>query len=253
MAHVEHLAGRIGPRLATGAAFRRAASYVESELAAAGYDVTRQEFAVPGGDSWGVPVDPGRSLNVVGTPPDFDPGRAYRLVGAHLDTIAVAPGAEDNASGVSVLLELARVLDTEQVVLVAFGAEEPVGAGDLHHFGSKHYVAEMTRPERRNLDAMVSLDRVGVGDAVPLAGFTATTTWARDGLARVARRERIPVSLGVNTTSDHESFVVAGLPAARVGGADYDAYHSEADLPSVVRPAQLDRVGRLLSAWLRGR
>ena len=93
IAHVQHLAGRIGPRLATGAAFREAAAYVATELAAQGYDVTRQEFPVPGGDSWGVPVDAGRSLNVVGTPPGFDPGRPYRLVGAHLDTVAVAPGA----------------------------------------------------------------------------------------------------------------------------------------------------------------
>lgn len=253
VAHVQHLAGRIGPRLATGAAFRRAASYVESELAASGYDVSRQEFDVPGGDSWGVPVDAGRSQNVVGTPPGFDPSRPYRLVGAHLDTIAVAPGAEDNASGIGVLLELGRILEEDQVVLVAFGAEEPVGAGDLHHFGSKHYVAEMTGEERRNLRAMVSLDRVGVGAAVPLAGFTTAATGVRDDLAQVARRERIPTVLGVSTTSDHESFFVAGMPAGRVGGADYDEYHSEADRPPVVRSAQLDRVGRLVTAWLRGR
>jgi hypothetical protein len=145
MAHVRHLAGDLGPRLATGSVFREAASYVATELAAQGYDVTRQEFAVPGVDRHA---------------PGLDPGRPYRLVGAHLDTVAVAPGAEDNASGIAVLLELARVFPGEQVVLVAFGAEEPVGSGDLHHFGSKHYVAEMSAEERRNLRTMVSLDRV---------------------------------------------------------------------------------------------
>ncbi len=209
---------------------------------------------MPAGESWGVPVDAGRSLNVVATPAGFDPGRPYRIVGAHLDTVAVAPGAEDNASGVAVVLELARVLGgAEQVVLVAFGGEEPVGPGDLHHFGSKHYVAEMTDEERRNLRAMVSLDRVGVGGAVPLSAFSATATGIRDELARVARRQGIPTVVGLNTTSDHESFVVAGLPAARVGSTDYAEYHSADDLPSVVRPAQLERVGRLLSAWLRDR
>lgn len=253
MAHVRHLAGDLGPRLATGSTFRAAASYVATELAAQGYDVARQEFAVPAGESWGVPVDAGRSLNVVATPPGFDPGRPYRLVGAHLDTIAVAPGAEDNASGIAVLLELARVFPGEQVVMVAFGGEEPVGSGDLHHFGSKHYVAGMSAEERRNLRAMVSLDRVGIGDAVPLSAFAADDTAIRDELAKSADRLEIPVVAGLNTTSDHESFVVAGLPAARIGGTDYDEYHSESDVPALVQPRQLERVCLLLSEWLRSR
>ncbi len=110
MLTVRHLAGRIGPRLATGPAFREAADYVTARFVEHGYDVARSAFAVPAGDSWGVPVEAGRSANVVATPADFDPGSPYVLVGAHLDTVAVAPGAEDNASGVAVLLELARVL-----------------------------------------------------------------------------------------------------------------------------------------------
>ena len=58
--------------------------------------------------------------------------------------------------------------------------------------------------------------------------------------------------LAANTTSDHESFAVAGIPAARLGSTDYDEYHSEDDLPGVVDPAQLGRTGRVLMAWLRG-
>ena len=41
--------------------------------------------------------------------PGAGTGQAGRLVGAHLDTVPQAPGAEDNASGVAVLLELARL------------------------------------------------------------------------------------------------------------------------------------------------
>jgi len=134
--HVRLLAGRIGPRLATGPAFREAAAYVERRLALAGYDVSRQRFGVPAGDSWGVPVAAGTSLNLVATPPGFDPGSPHRVVGAHLDTVAVAPGAEDNASGVAVLLELARLASSVgtrlPAVLVAFGGEEPRGPGDDH-------------------------------------------------------------------------------------------------------------------------
>ena len=237
------------PRLATAPAYAAAADLLEPRLLRAGYAVRRQSFPVPAGDSWGVPVGSGRSFNVVAEPPGFDPGAPYVVVGAHLDTVAVAPGAEDNASGVSVVMELARVLaGAPQVVLVLFGGEEPRGPGDLHHFGSKRYVEGAGR-----VTAMLALDRVGVGDRVPLAAVSGSPTGTRDELAALARRLRIPTTVGTNDASDHESFADAGLPAARVGSTPYAAYHSAADVPSVVDRAQLARVGRLLTAWLRGR
>jgi hypothetical protein len=238
-----------GPRLATSPAYAAAAALLEPRLASAGYDVRRQRFPVPAGDSWGVPVEAGTSFNVVAEPPGFDPGSPHVVVGAHLDTVAVAPGAEDNASGVAVVTELARVLRGEpQVVLVLFGGEEPRGPGDLHHFGSKRYVEDAGR-----VTAMVSLDRVGVGDRVPLGAATGASTAVRDELAALARRLHVPTTVGTNDASDHESFADAGLPAARVGSTPYAAYHSAADVPSVVDRAQLARVGTLLTAWLRGR
>lgn len=238
-----------GPRLATAPAYAAAADVLRARLVRAGYDVHRQRFPVPAGDSWGVPVDGGTSQNVVAEPPGFDPGAPHVVVGAHLDTVAVAPGAEDNASGVAVVMELARVLaGTPQVVLVLFGGEEPRGPGDLHHFGSKRYVEGAG-----HVTAMLALDRVGVGDRVPLAAATGAPTGTRDELAAVARRLRIPTTVGTNDASDHESFADAGLPAARVGSTPYAAYHSAADVPSVVDRAQLARVGRLVTAWLRGR
>ena len=57
----------------------------------------------------------------------------------------------------------------------------------------------------------------------------------------------------MNQGSDHWSFEKAGLPAARVGGTPYAAYHSAADVPAVVQITQLNRVGRLMWAWLNGR
>lgn len=249
MRTVRHLAGEIGPRLATGPAFLAAVDWATPYFTKAGYDVRLQRFPVPGGDSWGVPVDAGRSVNVIAEPPGFDPGRPHVVVGAHLDTVAVAPGAEDNASGVAVVMELARVLAGEpRVVLVLFGGEEPVGPGDLHHFGSKRYAEAPGE-----VSAMVALDRVGVGGRVPLSAFSEDATGVRDELARLARRLEIPTTIGLNTTSDHESFAVQGIPAARVGSTPYAGYHSADDVPSVVQVEQLDRVGRLLSAWLRGR
>ncbi|MCW2796473.1 M28 family peptidase [Nocardioides sp.] len=261
MAHIRVLAGRIGPRLATGPAFREAARYVETQLRAQGYDVRRQPFPVPAGDSWGVPVDAGRSFNVVATPSGFDAGSPYRIVGAHLDTVAVAPGAEDNASGVAVLLELARLAATDgtqlPTVLIAFGAEEPRGTGDaLHHFGSMAYVREMSKTERASLRAMVAMDRVGVGALVPVCLGRGGNPRLRDELLALARRADVAASIcagGYNESSDHWSFEKGGFDAARVGGTSYAGYHSASDVPSVVNRRQLDRTGRLIWAWLRAR
>lgn len=258
LGHVRVLAGRIGPRLATGPAYREAAAYAAAHFAVHGYDMTRQRFAVPAGDSWGVPVSAGRSTNLVATPVGFDPGAPYLLVGAHLDTVAVAPGAEDNASGVAVLLELARLAAAQgtrlPAVLVAFGAEEPRGPGDdQHHFGSQHYVREMGPAARANLRAMVSLDRVGVGARVPVGLGGLSPTRVRDRLLALADELGIPATRTELRTSDHWSFEKAGFAVARIGSTPYPAYHSARDVPAVVEPAQLDRVGRLTSAWLRGR
>lgn len=252
MRTVHHLAGEIGPRLATGPAFREAADWVAAELGRLGYAVRRQSFPLPAGDSWGVAVRQGQSSNVIATPGDFDPAAPYVVIGAHLDTVAVAPGAEDNASGIAVLLEVARVLGGGgQAVLVAFGGEEPRGPGELHHFGSKRYVAALSPPEARHLRAMVALDRVGVGSAVPVSSVAGTPTALRDRLARLAEREGIPTVVETDAASDHESFADAGHLAARLGSTPYAGYHSAQDLPHFVEPAQLRRTGRLLLAWLR--
>lgn len=254
---VRLLAGRIGPRLATAPAFRRATRVVVRRFEHLGYDVEVQTFPVPAGDSWGVPAGAGRSANVVAAPEGFDPRRPHRLVGAHLDTVAVAPGAEDNASGVAVLLDLARLAAAQDPVLptvfVAFGAEEPRGPGDeLHHFGSRHYVATMPARQRRGLRAMVSLDRVGVGRVVPVCTGPLSPPVVRRQLLAAAARVGVPATACANTASDHWSFEKAGHAVARLGSTSYAAYHSAADLPAVVDRAQLGRTGRLAWAWLSG-
>jgi len=178
------------------------------------------------------------------------------VIGAHLDTIPVAPGAEDNASGVSVMLELARLAAAEPpdrpVQFIAFGAEEPRGTGDaLHHFGSQQLVADLSRAERRAVSAMVALDRVGVrAGYVPVCRGGPDGTELRAALRRVGRREDITTRACDNQTSDHWSYEKAGMPAARIGSVPYAGYHSRGDVPSVVSRGQLDRVGRLLWAWL---
>ncbi len=255
---VRHLAGAIGPREATGRAYARAAGWVQGGLEGLGYDVARQRFDVPAGESWGVPVPAGRSVNVVATPVGFDRSRPHLVVGAHLDTVPQAPGAEDNASGVGVLLAVAEAVAQRRtrlpVVLVAFGAEEPRGpSDDDHHYGSRHYAAEMGRRERTAMRAMVSLDRVGVGAAVPVGSATSSDPVQRALLAAARSAGVRAVAVAEQRSSDHWSFVRAGLPAARLGSTSYAAYHSAADVPAVVQPDQLARVGRVVLAWLAPR
>jgi aminopeptidase YwaD len=252
---VRHLAGRIGPRHGTSPAFAQATDWVAGELSDLGYRVRRQAFDVPAGISWGVPVPAGRSVNVIATPQGFDPRRPHVVVGAHLDTVPQAPGAEDNASGVGVVLAAAAAVAEHQarlpVVWVAFGAEEPRGPSDEdHHYGSRAYVAALGPAERAAVRAVVSLDRVGVGERVPV-GSAQQSDPVQRALLAAAERAGVPTTPDpFQRSSDHWSFVREGLPGARLGSTPYAGYHSAADVPSVVADAQLARVGRLLLAWL---
>ncbi|GAA5130420.1 hypothetical protein GCM10023339_60820 [Alloalcanivorax gelatiniphagus] len=255
---VQHLAGTIGPREATGRAYARAAAWVEDEMTGLGYDVSRQRIDVPAGESWGVPVPAGRSVNLVAAPPGFDPAQPHLVVGAHLDTVPQAPGAEDNASGIGVMFAVAEATATRRTRLptlfVAFGAEEPRGpTDDDHHYGSRTYVAALGPGERRAVRAMVSLDRVGVGEQVPV-GSTGESDPVQRSLLAAGRRAGVATVPDIEQrSSDHWSFVRDGLPGARLGSTSYAAYHDPGDVPSVVSPAQLERTGRLLLAWLAPR
>ncbi len=256
MAAVRHLALTVGPRPGTSPAYFRAAQWVEDELTGLGWSVQRQRFHTPAGVSWEIPVPAGPSVNLVATRGDVVPGEPWLLVGGHLDTVPQAPGAEDNASGIGVLLATAEALAGHRtrlpVVLVAFGSEEPRGLSDAdHHYGSTAYVESLTRVERRSLRGMVAMDRVGVGDVVPVGSAYGPDALSEQ-LRAAARRAGVPTLVDTEqTSSDHWSFVQEGMPGARLGSTSYAEYHSAQDLPSVVDPAQLERTARLVVAWLR--
>lgn len=255
LAAIDTLAGDIGPRPGHTPAYFRAADYVEQELTSFGWSVERQRFRAPAGTYDDRPIDGGASVNLIATRGDVRPGRPYLIVGAHLDTVAGAPGAEDNASGVGTLLAIAEAAAERRtrlpVVLVAFGAEEPRGPGDDdHHYGSRAYVASLSGAERRSLQAMVSLDRVGVGAVVPV-GSPAEPNALTDALQAAARRVGVPTTIDpFQRSSDHWSFARDGLPGARLGSTPYAGYHSPGDVPAVVDRAQLARTAHLLASWL---
>jgi len=86
------------------------------------------------------------------------------IIGAHYDTVPGTPGADDNATGVAVLLELARAIALQPlkypVQLVAFDMEE---AGCL---GSKHYAAKF-KQQQQSIRLMISLEMLGYCDRAP--------------------------------------------------------------------------------------
>jgi hypothetical protein len=251
---VRELAG-LGPREATSSAFRQASELVATRLTELGYRVTRQRFRVPAGVSWGVPVGAGTTSNLVARLPRAAGEEAY-VVGAHLDTVPQAPGAEDNASGVAVLLQLADLAarhDTRHpVTFVVFGAEEPRGpADDEHHFGSQEMVRRLERSGAGLPPAMVSLDRVGTRGPLPVCTGGLSPLRVRRQLLAAADRVGVPAQACENRTSDHWPFEKAGGTVARLGGLPYAAYHSPRDRPRVVSRQQLGRAGRTLWEWLR--
>jgi hypothetical protein len=247
----------LGPREATSPAYAQAADLLAARLAELGYAVHQQIFTVPAGVSWGVPVPRGRTANVVAVPAGLAPGDPHLVVGAHLDTVPQSPGAEDNASGIAVLVELARLARAGgtrlPVVFVAFAAEEPRSpTDDEHHFGSQAYVRRSAGAEGDARRGMVSLDRVGAAGSVPVCTGGLSPRRVQRELLAAAARVGVPARACENRTSDHWPFEKAGETVARIGGNPSPGYHSSRDLPRLVSRRQLARTGAVIWEWLRG-
>lgn len=246
MTHLRALAS--GPRPTGTPAEARAAAYVEKILTAEGYKIERQPVPLPGG---------GESANVVALA-DLDPEKdRYLLLGAHYDTVVGSPGANDNASGVAVLLEVARVLAARParlpVVFVAFGAEEG-RPGPQHQSlgGSRHYAQGLTPEAARNLAAMINLDMIGRGDALLSTlrlnmkrGVHQRMLGLAGGLGVPAREHLTP------QVSDSVPFASRGIETGWLWTGVEPSYHSPLDTPEKVTPETLDWAGRLTLATIR--
>jgi hypothetical protein len=133
--HVPRLSVDIGERhLWSGDSLERAASYIESEFSAAGYAPTRQAYT-----AYRRPV-----ANIIAEKKGTRPQSI--VIGAHYDSVPGSPGADDNASGVAGLLELARMLRTTSCTcgfkLVAFVNEESPSFGS-DYMGNMQYARRL--------------------------------------------------------------------------------------------------------------
>jgi aminopeptidase YwaD len=189
--------------------------------------------------------------NVVARMAGAAPGGRTVVVGAHFDSVPEGPGANDNASGTGLVLELARAVAADpalapglNVVFVAFGAEE------LGLLGSAHYVGGLPPEARDNVRAMLNFDMVGVGDALRVGG-DAALIGAADGVARERGLTlgRLPPSLG--RASDHASFIAAGIPGVFFYVSEDPNYHSAGDTAVHVSPQRLQQVGEIGAALLQ--
>ena len=152
--HVERLAEDIGERnVFAPEALQLAAVYIEDEWETMGYDVERLEYDVSGI----------RCANLVTTRKGSARSSEILLLGAHYDSVIGSPGANDNASGVAALLEIARMFQAVEPVLtvrfVAFVNEEPPFFW-THKQGSMVY-AEAARRRGDDIRLMASLETIG--------------------------------------------------------------------------------------------
>jgi aminopeptidase N len=184
--------------------------------------------------------------NVIGVLPGTNTDwRAQSVIlGAHLDHLGfgwpdvhagdegkIHPGADDNASGIAVLLELATLLGAQleperTIIFVAFSGEE----WDLR--GSRHYVENMQRWPVSSAMAMINLDTIGrLNDRkLTIFGTGSATEWVHIvrgiGFTTGVEAKSVADDLG---GSDQKSFLDAGLPAIQLFSGGHEDYHRPAD------------------------
>ena len=180
--------------------------------------------------------------NVIGVCPGSEPRLPVFVVSAHYDHLGIRdgviyPGADDNASGVAVLLELAAYCRANpfrrSIVFVAFDAEE----GGLN--GARAFVAAPPIAKDR-IGLNINLDMVSRSDKreIYIAG-TFHTPELKPPLETVARTARVRVLLGHDrpgtgnddwtNQSDHGAFHAAKIPFIYFGVEDHADYHKPTD------------------------
>lgn len=210
--------------------FAGAANWMEQRMMGGGYTSTRQDF------NWVVGGATRSSQNVIVQAQGVS-GKNL-VVGAHFDTALNKPtlqGLDDNASGASVLTEIARNLSgldfEDGVTFVGFGAEEE----NLR--GSRAYVASLDAEARSKLTGMINLDSLITGDMMYAhAGSNSVATPAlaslREQTFRIANELGIELytnpgldaayPAGTGCCSDGESFLSLGIPVLFVEATNWD-------------------------------
>ncbi|GAA0435256.1 hypothetical protein GCM10008983_09800 [Lentibacillus halophilus] len=177
-------------------------------------------------------------------------------IGAHHDSVPGGPGANDDASGVSAVLELARIyankpIDTE-VRFVTFGAEE------RGLIGSRHYVESMLQNERNRIVSHFQMDMIGAREAGadnPAGGLIMFTIDGNKNLVTdmgatwASKTMDVTLPYGQMGRSDHQPFHDAGIPTALFTHAPLEpSYHQPTDTLDKISKKKLQQVTETVGA-----
>ena len=247
---------RLGPRIPGSEPHRQIIAWIQQELTKSG---------------WAAEVQTGSLLNhpiqnVIGKRKS---GTPWIILGAHFDSRMLAdqdpnpaqrnqavPGANDGASGVAVLLELARVLPPElkaQVWLVFFDAEDQ---GDLPGWdwilGSRLLADTLTTKP----DAVVVIDMIGDADLNIYQERSSNQALVKSIWAAAAtagfQKQFIPQPK-YTMEDDHTPFLEHGIAAVDLIDFDYPYWHTTQDTPDKVSAESLKAVGETLVQWIKAR
>jgi hypothetical protein len=200
--------------------------------------------------------EPVRAANVIGVLPGTDPARADEavVIGAHYDHLgragaAVYPGADDNASGTAVALELARTLaagrPSRTLVFVFFAGEE------LGLLGASHYVRQPSAGPLQRIAAMLNFDMVGRLDGRRLlVGGVDTGAGLRPLVEAAGAQAGLDLDLrgGGWGASDHARFYGADVPVLFFHSGAHGDYHQPSDTADKLDLTGMARVAALGAA-----
>ena len=243
----------LGYRITGSEANRKTAEMISQELERWGWTADYQDFTY-----MDTPV-----RNVLGSKGD---GEAI-LLGAHFDTRRSADaenpsipvmGANDGASGVAVLLELARVLDVEKtgkLIYLAFFDAEDNGRLDGWDWivGSSYMAAHWGENGESPLQSVVVVDMIGDRDLniyIERNSDPELTQQIWQTASQLGYSEYIIPQEKYAITDDHIPFRQIGVPAIDMIDFDYPYWHTTQDTADKVSSESLEVVGRTVETWL---
>jgi glutaminyl-peptide cyclotransferase len=241
-----------GPRIPGTAGHDQIREWIRAELEHAGWVVEIQQT-----ERMGHPI-----YNIIGKRNTEAP---QIILGAHYDTRMYAdqdpepgkqaepvPGANDGASGVAVLLELARTLPEDSVPtwLVFFDAEDNGNIPDWDWIlGSRAFAEEIEVAPH----AVVIVDMIGDADLnIHLERNSDKTIRAEiwSAAESLGYADKFINSEKWNMLDDHTPFLEKGIPAVDIIDFDYPYWHTTQDTPDKVSAESLKAVGDTLSKWI---
>ncbi len=259
-ADVEYFSSLDG-RGAGSAGEKAAADYFREQLRKAGVDVLDSSDD----SNFGIRTEGGDTLtshNAIGFIEGYDRELRghYIVIGARLDNLGtsttvvngeeslrVYPGANGNGSGLALLLNLARMLNTNKVLLRRSVIIAAFGSSGVQNAGSWYFL-NRSFSGKDCIDAMINLDMLGTGSR----GFYAYCASNSDmeqivnNLAATLQPIHPKTVAAEPCASDHRSFYAAEIPSVMFTSGMYPEYNTEKDLPQVVEYDYLEREGEYI-------